>query len=367
MKRSGNIFGKQVHDYQHLTKLKNKGLLDKHLETAKAQGRPLLFDGQLGAKPQQLLTDNDGAAGIGYLTSNLQAIQSEIVEIMYMNYRLPELVPINKTVPRGALAYGYNTIDYQGEADFIDTYGTNANASGSEISTHTTPIKYGGMYAQWSDQELHSAIYGGIPLQEARLKAATRGCLIHIEKVAIQGAPKAKVAEFKTGLINDPIVAKNKMTFDKPIESEDDPIKKINATINQFIEQTDTILAQNRTPGFTIYLPPQQYNYLATTKYNVTADKSMLEYLKTYNAWNAMTGLPITFKVLNELKDGAGKGKPRMMITFNNNEVMEIAQPVEPYVTRIIDEGFYYKAPMMYSISALNFKLPAACLYVDGI
>jgi len=357
-----NIFGKQAQSYSHLAKLSTKGLLDSHLEAAKAQGKPYLFDSQLGMYAGKQLTDSsESAAGFGWLTNNLQAIQSEIEEVLYLNYRLSGLVPINTAIPEGAESYSYRVKNSYGEAGFIDSFGKNAGSSSTSYNLVATPVLQGGIDAMWSLQDVRQAMFAGVPLQADTIEDATVACLNHIETVGLLGDSSKGF----TGLVNNGDVTA--ITAASTLEASADAAVQINGYLNTLLEQTSTIFAQRMVTGLTIYLPVKQFNFLATTKYNVDATKTLMDYLKTSNAWTANTGMPVEFKTVIELK-GAGSGSTdRMLIAFNNQKVMEIGNPIMPRVIGINNELRFFRAPLEYSLSQLNVKYPDACLYIDNI
>ena len=151
------------------------------------------------------------------------------------------------------------------------------------------------------------------------------------------------------------------------LEASADPTVQINGYLNTLLEHTSTIFAQRKLTGLTIYLPFKQFTFLATTKYNVDATKTLMDYLKTSNAWTATTGIPVEFKTVIELKSAGAGNTDRMLIAFNNQKVMEIGNPIMPRVIGINNELRYFRAPLEYSLSQLNVKYPGACLYVDNI
>ncbi len=360
-----NIFGKDVNQYQHLSKLKDKGLLDAHLKAATQSGKTFLFD---SLKADNKFHDAEPSQGFGYLTNNLQAIQSEVEEVLYLNYRLNTLVPINNSIPEGAESYAFRVKNSYGEAGFIDSYGTNAGSASTSYSLRSTPILQGGIDAQWSLQDVRTAMFAGVPLQTDTIDDATTACLNHIEKVGLLG----DVTKGFTGLITNADVPKIQEVTANTLETATDPARYINGHLNTIIDSTSTIFGNRITTGLTIYLPVKQFNFLATEKYATDASKTVMDYIKINNAWTANTGNPITFKVVIELKDAGllsddTTAADRMLIGFNNMRIMEMGNPIMPRVIGIENKLRYFKAPLEYSISQLNFKHPNGCLYVDGI
>ena len=359
-----NIFGKTIHDYKHLQELKTQGMLDSHLTGAKQLGKPLNFN----ALDHRMVNDASPAQAFGFMTNNLQAISTEIAETLYLKYRLNELVPIKPNVPEGATSYAYRKRNAYGKAGFIDNRGTNAGSVDVSYDLISSVILGGGIDAEWSDQDVRSAMFGGTPLETDLLNAGTVSCLNHIEQVGLLGDSTKGF----TGLINNADVTKRQETTANQITTVSDAAAYINAQISAIVETTNTIFGTNITEGLTIYLPVKQYLFLATTKYSTNAQVSIMDYLTKFNGWTAMTGNPIVFKQVNELS-GAGllvddtTVADRMVIGFNNADVMEMANPIAPRITRIYDMPRTFIAPFEYSISQLNFKHPKACLYVDGV
>jgi hypothetical protein len=340
-----NVFGKTHEQYQHLSKLRDKGLLDSHLNAL----RTSFVD---AAEPAQ---------GFGFGTNNLQAIQSEIEEVLYLNFRLDKFVPINNAIAEGANSYAYRVKNQYGEANFIDSYGKNAQSADVSYELLSSVILQGGIDAMWSLQEVRSANFAGIPLQTDTIDAATRACMNHIEKVGLVG----DASKGFEGLTNNSDIPTE--TAATTLANASDAADYINDYINKVIVDTNTIASNRITTGLTVYLPVTQFNFLATKKYSDVADKSVMDYLKTFNAWTAQTGNPIMFESVIEFA-GAGAGSAdRMLIGFNEKSVMEMGNPIMPRVINLMNEGRYFRAPLEYSISQLNVKRPGACLYVDGV
>lgn len=341
-----NIFGKTEDQYLHLKKLKDAGLYDSHMKALKTKFTD-------AAEPSQ---------GFGFATNNLQAIQSEIEEVLYLNFRLDKFVPINTSIPEGADSYAYRVRNSYGKAGFIDSYGKNASRADVSYELLSSVILQGGIDAMWSLQEVRSAKFGGIPLQTDTIDAATRACMDHIESVGLLGDSEKGFE----GLVNNSDIPTT--TAGSTLAASTDPVKDINDNINKIIVDTNTIASNRITTGLTIYFPVTQYNFMATNPYGDNKDKSLLEYLSRFNAWTAQTGNPIKFESVSELA-GAGAGSAdRMLIGFNEKSVMEMANPIMPRVIKIDNSnGRLFLAPLEYSISQLNVKRPGACLYVDGI
>ena len=89
-----DIFGRERHEYSHIAAIAQMGenAWDQHQRALAAQRgenvRPHDF------QALRVRAVNDGPS-IAWFQSNLMAIQSAVDEIMYTEYRLPEMVQIN--------------------------------------------------------------------------------------------------------------------------------------------------------------------------------------------------------------------------------------------------------------------------------
>lgn len=350
-----NIFGKEIGDYQHLALLEKAKKLDAHM-AALTRNNKQLFDANS-------VKFNDDTQALGFITNNLMAIQSEVLETLFTAYRLPDFMPIKSDVPIGADSYAYRVLNKYGEGDFIENYGNDAKEAQVSAGLIAAQIFPGGIKAKWSYQDLQSAMFSGVSLDSETIEAATFGAIKHIEKVGIIGSTKKNLK----GLINQTAVTATtaSATFASSTDGQS-IVTTINNAINQIISQTNEVFGRTIRTGLTIYLPVTQFNIVNTLFYGVNKDKSVAEWLSVRNAWTAYTGAPIEFKSVIELKGAGASSTDRMLIGFNDRQVMEIAT-IDPRVLQIQNEGFYYSAPIFYKVSGLNVKHPGGMLYVDGI
>lgn len=356
-----NIFGRSVEDYKHLSLLDKHGKLKAHLNAMmKDSKNPQLFDAKA-----QVGRFKDDTQALGFLTNNLMAIQSEILEVQFTAYRLPDLIPIINNIPVGATTYGYRVMNETGEGTFIENYGHEAKDAEVSAGLVSASMYPGGIKGKWSYQDLQSAMMLGMSLDSQTIEAATLGALKHIERVGLTGSDAKNIK----GLINQTgvTVITAPATFASSTDGQS-VVDTINNAINSIIVQTNEVVGRNIRNGLTIYLPTTKYNFLSTFAYGALKYQSLAQWLSKNNAWTSFTGNDIEVKSVIELK-GAGTaplGSDRMVIAFNDRSVMEMAI-VDPRVLDILREGFFFVAPIYYKMSGLNVKLPAAMVYIDGI
>lgn len=361
-----NIFGKSQVDYTHLGAFKDAGMLDSHNKALAVRGRSNNFNALRDHHNPLAIPMNDveaNAQAIGFLTNNLQAVQSEIEEIFYLDFRLNEFVPIITNIPEGATTYSYRVVDRVGTGTFISNDGTNARSAG--VSARNVPynLEYAGIIAEWTLEDLRRAVFGGISLDTETLKAATEGAMDHIELVGLLGDPDYGF----TGLVNNPDVTTAAAAAVWSTLTADQLVSEIQTRVTQVIIQTNEIVGRVIKSSMDIYLPVAQADLIFNTKLSVDADKTVWEYVSMNNLWTKYTGKPLTLHIVAEL-NGAGAGSSdRMIVGQNDTRVMEMAIPIMPRVITTINKGFSISAPMEYKISGLNVKRPGTMLYVDSI
>ena len=371
-----DIFGRNQRDYKHLHAVKEEGVDPKDYLRSSATrlwGTSAKTHNFAALEPGSLYTAFEGSAQVlGFVTHNLQAIQSMIDEILYTEYRLPEFIPIKTDVPEGATEYSYRVTDRVGLGSFIDNSGSEAPSA--NVATRLVPyiLQYAGIVAEWTVEDLRRAMFSGVPLDTETVEAATMGAMDHIEMVGLSGDASRNF----TGLINQS-AATSPTANQVPLstisggsfasQEPDDLLATLQAEVVGFINDSKEVFGRTLREGFTIYLPLSQ---AAVVRHKRLPDLNMSvwEYFVNNNAWTHYTGNQPQLKWLAELEDaGDGTNVDRMIIGLNHNRVMEMAMPISPRVLTISDKGFTICAPLEYKVSGLNVKRTRGLRYVDGV
>ena len=361
-----NIFGKEVTDYQHLIKLQAAKLIDAYNAGNKARGRDHMFNALPSAhnpKPMPMNLRDADAQAVSFITNNLQAIQAEIEEILYLDFRLDEFFPIITNVPEGARTYSYRVVDRLARGSFIDNTGKDAGVASVSVQNVPYALQYAGLIPEWTREDLRNAVFSGISLDSETIAAGTEGCMDHIEIVGLTGDARFGFQ----GLTNHDQITKATAAKTFALSTADEIVTSLQSYISMVIVNTVEIASRIIKTGLTLYLPIAQYDRLTTLPYGDNRDKTAWEFLKRSNPWSNRTGQELKIASVAEM-DGAGDGDTdRMLLGFNNARVMEFAMPIAPRIIDTIPQAFSITAPMEYKISGLNVKRPGFNLYVDGI
>ena len=359
-----DIFGKESGDYKHLQRL------EQVQPGVAARRHDFQALGGTGQRGRRLNFEEPNVSS--YLTNNLEAVQSQIEEVLYTEFRLDKFVPIFTDVPEGAQTYAYRIIDGRGDAGWIDNRGTDANSARASQRLVPYGLSGGGIFAEWSREDLRASMMTGVALDDYTVKFATRSCKDHIERVGIRG----DTFHGYLGLINQTIgttgdtVRLTTLTNAQRFSAVTGDVMAatISAEISKLIADSSEIIGRTLTDGMTVYLPISQHNLVMTTRLSDSPNLTAWEWAKKNNQFTALTSKELVLEMVGELEDAAvNTTDDRMIIGMNTREIMEMAQPISPRVLEVVNEGFFLKTPMEYKISGLNVKRQIGLRYVDNV
>jgi len=374
-----DIFGREMHDYQHMMDLQRMGLLAQaQSEWTRTRGAPAhnfqaleQFSAGLG---QMHVRAEENAQAVGFMTNNLQAIMSMVEEILYTRERLTEHVPVITNVPEGADTYSYRVVDHVGRGRFIEFDGTSAPTATAGQFLVPYALRYAGIIAQWTMEDFRRARMAGMALDTESLEAATTGAMNHIEEVAFVGDDQRGMK----GLTNLPVPTIDQEPTGSQVRlvSATDRVQDLTADemvvflqehTTDVIERTKEVFGRTLTGELCIYMPIGAAAAVNETRLPDT-DKNVWQYFAANNSWMGYTSRPPMLKWLAELESAgtvAAGNNNRYIWALKDPRVMEMAVPIMPRILTIQDTGFAICAPMEYKISPLNVKRPSTITYVD--
>ncbi len=361
-----DIFGRNAQDYAHILALSDADQRSQVDAMSRVAGGRDIFDAlpRAGQQIMQPLADVEtNAQALGFLTNNLQAIQAMVEEILYLDFRINDWIPMVTDVPEGAVTYAYRVVDRQGQGSFISNMGTDANSAEANVRLQPYGLEYGGILPEWNYEDLRRAMFGGISLDRETIQAGTEGCMDHIEQIGLLGDSSVNFQ----GLTNhsDISIANASGTLASMTAAQ--VLTFLQSQTTAAITRTNEIFGRVLKRGFTFYVPINQYALITETPLGDNSDKSIWDFYKTNNTWYNYTGEMPMIKAVAEMDQAGAGSSDRMLVGFNESRVMEMAMPFGPRVINTIQKPFGVCTPMEYKISGLNVKRPGAMQYVDGI
>ena len=370
-----DIFGREPKDYAWIRYLQDSGEWEPHQRALAAQVRvlggvetqPHNFD-VLGGIQHRAIQDQ---SAIGFITSNLLAIQSMVDEIMYTAYRLPDFVSINTNVPEGASDYGTRVTDRVGRADRVSSPGWDAPSATVSQALASRPLHYYGLDAEWAVQELRGAMFSGYALDTATIEAAVMGSLETMEAVALVGGGYNDT----TGLCNQPTTGTGAVRTSNAAQTFDAGTAEqvrtsITTEISKVIENSAETLGRNINMGMTVYLPGTQYDLLKSRYLGDNAERTIMRGLMEDNPWTYFTkGSPLMVERVLELDSARNPGSTtdRMVTTLKHPRICELGVSIMPRVLRIEDKGRVICAQVESEYSDLWVKRPQDINYLEDV
>ena len=257
-----DIFGKEPRDYEWVRYLQAENLWEEHQRALIEQARfevnkmvaPHDFNA-IGTRAQIQQRAIEDQSAIGFLTNNLLSIQTQIDEIMYTAYRLPEFLSLNTTIPVGSSEYGVIVRDRVGRARRVSSPGYDAPSATISQGLVSRPLHYYGLDAEWSVQELRGAQMAGRALDTDSIEAAVMGSLESMEAVAFTGDGY----DGATGLVNQPTSGTSMVRTSTAAQTfaagTAEQIRTlVTDELSKVIENSAETLGRNISTGMTVYL-----------------------------------------------------------------------------------------------------------------
>ena len=363
-----DIFGREQNDYRHLRELEQRSgqaTVTEYLTAgAQAVGRTAHSFTALGGVTHRAFEGE--AQVLGFLTNNLQAIQSVIDEILYTEHRLPEFIPIISDVPEGATSYAYRVVDHAGLGRFIDNDGDSAPSANAGVRLVPYPLEYAGIVPEWTIEDLRRAMFTGVALDSETVTAAIRGAMDHIETVGLEGdASRGFKGLTNLGTTGAGKVSRTNASTTISALTPDEMVKFLQAEVLKIITDTKEVFGRTLRSGLCIYLPIEQASAVTHTRLT-DINESVWSYFEQHNAWYSYTGQMPMLKWLAELDSSGSSSTDRMIVAVNDRRVMEMAMSIPPRVLTTLNKGYTVCSPIEYKISGLNVKRPSAIRYIDS-
>ena len=373
-----DIFGKEPRDYEWVRYLQAENLWEEHqralIDLVRFEVNKMVAPhdfNAIGTRAQIQQRAIEDQSAIGFLTNNLLSIQTEIDEILYTAYRLPEFLSLNTTIPVGSSEYGVIVRDRVGRARRVSSPGYDAPSATISQGLVSRPLHYYGLDAEWSVQELRGAQMAGRALDTDSIEAAVMGSLESMEAVAFTGDGY----DGATGLVNQPTSGTSMVRTSTAAQTfaagTAEQIRTlVTDELSKVIENSAETLGRNISTGMTVYLPGEQYDVLTSKYLGDNAERTVMRGLMEDNPWTHFTkGSPLMIMRLLELDAARNPGatNDRMITTLKHPRICEMGISIMPRVLRIMDEGRVIKAQVESEYSELWVKRPQDIYYLNNV
>jgi hypothetical protein len=113
-------------------------------------------------------------------------------------------------------------------------------------------------------------------------------------------------------------------------------------------------------------MPTERLSTIATTRVTDT-NMTILEFIQKANVFTAQTGRPLTIRGKRGLLTKGAGSTARMVAYRRAPEVLKLHIPMPHRFFPVQVEGFQFTIPGMFRLGGLDWRLPKAGSYGDGI
>lgn len=298
------------------------------------------------------ISDSDA---LGYLQSNLAHVEPTFWERKYTPIVYQDLIPISFEAGEWATSIEVRYTDGFTAGKFIGAAGDDMPFSRISTGRDQIPVAYGGIGYEYTMEELRQSAFLRRPLDSFQADQARRGYEEHAQNVAFNGdADRGLEGLLNHSAVSTSAAATTLVAAIGGANPGDDSAALINEPINAIIEGSKGIEMPNR-----ILMPLAHLNLLATTRLGTVNDTTILEYVKTKNAFTARTGQPLDIRSIPQLTSS--------MVAYSSNpDVMVMHIPLPLRFLPVQLRNLTARIPGEYKLSGLEMRFPGAVTYRTG-
>lgn len=303
-------------------------------------------------------------ASLGYAQKQTSHIEAGVYSLRYPELNYAELVPVDTSAGEWAKSVTYYSMDGAGAAKWLNGNGKDVPVVGSQTEQHETAVFSAGIGYGYGLEEVNQArmLQQNLPSDKAAI--ARRAYEQMVYNVAMTG----DTAKSFTGLFNNASVPTAAVAGDGAgsatawsSKTPDQIIRDVNDGLTGIVTATkETELAD------TIVMPTERFNYIASTRLTDT-NMTILEFLQRANVYTAQTGQPLMIRGKRGMLTIGGSSTARMIAYRRAPDVLKLHVPMVHRFFPVQIEGFQFTIPGMFRLGGLDWRLPKAGSYLDGI
>jgi hypothetical protein len=295
-------------------------------------------------------------------------IEAQVYRIQYPEIQYQALVPVDTSGGDWVKSKTFFSLDHVGAADWLNHYASDVRLADIERGKFEKTIELAGIGYRYSLEEIGQAMNTpNLNLTTERAEAASRAAEEFLDNLALRGDPQKGYE----GLINSSLVT-----------AEDAPNDGTGTTRTWSTKTSDQIMRDISTNGFTsiytgsqtvemadtILLPPSHFAMIATKRLADNSDTTVLDWVKRYNTYTAITGNPITVRAVRGLETAAAGGNARMVLYRNDPQILKFHLPMPHRFLPVWQTGpIVFDVPGIFRTGGLEIRRPKAMKYIDLI
>lgn len=294
-----------------------------------------------------------------FFARQLEHVRSKTYDIERPKLTAWELFPIDTSVPAGAKTITYRQYDTVGMAKVIANYADDLPRADVTAKEFTSPVRGIGDSYGYDVQEIRYAQMTGTSLDSKKAAAARKAHDQKINQLAWNGDTVSGLPGFLTNANIPAVVIAADGTGSSKLWSTKTPaqiLRDMNAVVNSVYTTTKGVHRANE-----LWMPLEQYSYIASTPRSETSDTTILDYFLANNAFVERV-VPVL-----EL-DGAGTAGADIMVAAENsidNYQMNLAMPFMQHPPQ--PRNLAFEVPCESRFGGVTIERPLAFAKAEGI
>ena len=293
-----------------------------------------------------------------FVAKELEYVKAKTYDQKNANLNALKMFDMSSDVDPGADTISYQSLGAVGMAKTIATYATDFARVDVMAEEHIAKVIGGGAAYGYTIQDLRRAAMARKPLSSRKAIAVRRALDEYVNRIAFHGDAKYGVV----GILDNPNIGNYTVSGDGTGDSTKfkdktavQILRDMNGIIHSVSKQTNEVENPN-----TLALPPDQYNYIASTPYSDVVADSILSVFKRNNP-------DVTVIKANELT-GAGAGGLDMMLAYVkdiDHQSLELPLPFTQHT--IQQKGLEFEVPCEVRTAGVLIYYPLSMNKASGI
>lgn len=316
-------------------------------------------------------TDNSAPLLSVFVDRELESIEAALTRVVERELFWSQDVPLDNSDPEGSEFITYKRLGRYGLAKWINGSSNDLPSVGNYMEEDTLKVHSFGVSFGWDYFKLLNAAKANFPLQVEEAEAARMAANDFLNDVTYYGAQAglgAGGAKDMFGLVNNPDVT----VYNLPAGATTGLIPWADKNADEIEKDIANIIGIGQdatkrrffTNGMSLMLPPAAYRKLQRKiTFNDSSYDSLLD-LILKGGWGITE-----VKARYELETAAIDGGGRAILYHNNSDVVRIKVPHMPKALYDMQniEGLRIRIPFVARTGGVQFRLPMAAIYIDGI
>lgn len=290
-----------------------------------------------------------------FVENQLQDIVPQMYDKLFPELDARDHVPTGNTqVSPGAMAWGYDSMDKRGKAEFLGANATDMPRADISRRRLTFPIRTIIIAYGWTVEEIEAARFANVQLERGKADAARRAIAELEHNTLLQGDTSRNLPGFLTNPATPRIAVPTGAWLTTATPDQ------ILVDLNTIVDQVWTLTERVHRPN-TIILPLAQFRHLMTTPRSGTSDTTIAEFfLRTNGFVRELMSLP-------EMSTASATGGAAMLAYQKDPSILSGIVPLEFQQMDAQVHGFEVLIPAREKLGGTVWFYPFAAAFGDGI